>query len=256
VIRDRLLVLLAAPDDVISADFDSALRVEAGRALSRLEDFDPQCRIAVRVPPSGTEPATAYDLILQRGLANGVMLGGFSAVVEVSCSVPNDEQTKHALAHCVAGLGERLGSLIERQRSTAIFGTDLVIIDGGGPLQLFYCMRRADGTTHEAFSEFWAEQHTKIAKWTPGLAGYRQMHADIARSRVAAKSAGLAITEIDGVALEWFKTMDDFAGAVGGPAEFRESAKASELRFNSLDGASAIVASVSFSSRGLSDASF
>ena len=73
-IRDRALVLVATPHEAISADLDDALQREARRARDLLSGNDPQCRVAVRVPASGGEPADAYDLILERGLANGVML--------------------------------------------------------------------------------------------------------------------------------------------------------------------------------------
>lgn len=138
---------------------------------------------------------------------------------------------------------------MDAHQSQIVIGRDLVIVDGGGPVQLVYAMRRAEGTEHQEFSRFWAEQHTKIATSTPGLAGYRQLHADLALSAKAAAVAGFAASEIDGVALEWFPSLDAFAGAVGGPAEFRTRAKASETQFNDLRGARAIVAHTAASSR-------
>lgn len=245
--RNRVLLLLAAPGDVITPQLRDALGREAKAALARMTIHDAAYRVAARVPSSGATPPPAYDLILERGLANGVKLGGFSAVLEVSCPAPGglDE-----LARSVDGIGDRLGSLIERDRSSAVVGTDLVILDGGGPVQLFYCMRRAADTTHEAFCEFWAQQHTKIATTTPGLSGYRQLHADLGHSRVAADAARLPVSEINGVALEWFRAMDGFVSAVGGPAEFTTAAKASEEQFNNLDGATSIVGTVLQRSNG------
>jgi EthD domain len=245
--RNRVLLLLAAPGDVITPQLHDALVHEARGALARMTVSDAACRVAARVPSSGATPPPAYDLILERGLANGVKLGGFSAVIEVSCPAPGglDE-----LARSVDGIATRLGSLIECERSSAVVGTDLVILDGGGPVQLFYCMRRAPETTHEAFCEFWAQQHTKIATTTPGLSGYRQLHANLQHSRVAAESAGLPVSEINGVALEWFRAMDGFVSAVGGPAEFTTAAKASEEQFNNLNGATSIVGTVLHRSNG------
>ena len=239
--RNRVLLLLAAPGDVVTASLREALVREAKDALSRMSVADAAYRVAARVPPSGASPAPAYDQILERGLANGVMLGGFTAVLEVSCpaSAGFDQ-----LSACVDGVGARLGSMIERERSLAVAGTDVVILDGGGPVQLFYCMRRSSDTTHEAFCEFWAQQHTKIATTTPGLTGYRQLHADLDASRRAADAAGLRQSEINGVALEWFRAMEGFVSAVGGPAEFTTAAKASEEQFNNLAGATAIIGTV------------
>jgi hypothetical protein len=245
--RNRVLLLLAAPDDVITTQLRDALEREANDAWARMTVDGAAYRVAARVPSSGATPPPPYDLILERGLANGVKLGGFSVVIEVSCPAPAglDE-----LARSVDGIGARLGELIERDRSSAVVGTDLVILDGGGPVQLFYCMRRAPDTTHEAFCDFWAQQHTKIATTTPGLSGYRQLHASLEHSRVAAEAAGLPVSEINGVALEWFRAMDGFVSAVGGPAEFTSAAKASEEQFNNLGGATSIVGTVLRRSNG------
>jgi hypothetical protein len=249
--RNRALLLLAAPGDVITPQLHDALRREAKAALRTMAVADAAFRVAARVPSSGATAPPPYDLILERGLANGVKLGGFSAVIEVSCPAPGglDE-----LAGSVDGIGQRLGALIDRDRSSAVVGTDLVILDGGGPVQLFYCMRRAPDTTHEAFCDFWAKQHTKIATTTPGLSGYRQLHASLPHSRLAAAAAGLPVSEINGVALEWFRAMDGFVSAVGGPAEFTEAAKASEEQFNNLGGATSIIGSVLERSNGVGGA--
>ena len=124
------------------------------------------------------------------------------------------------------------------------------MLDGGGPVQLFYCMRRAPDTTHEAFSDFWGKQHINIASTTPGLSGYRQLHASLSHSKIAAAAAGLPVSEINGVALEWFPAMGGFVSAVGGPAEYTTAAKASEEQFNNLNGVTAMVGSVFGRSNG------
>jgi hypothetical protein len=246
--RNRVLLLLAAPDDIVGPPLRAALIREAKVALARLAVDDASYRVAARVPPSGATPPPAYDQILERGLANGVMLGGFCAVLEVSC--PAAIGGLDALAQCVDGIGGRLESLIERERSLAVVGTDLALIPGGGPVQLFYCMRRNDDTTHQSFYEFWADQPKTIAITTPALTGYRQLHADLDHSQVASQSAGVPYTEIDGVALEWFAAMDGFVSAVGGPAKFTTAAKASEVQFNDLDGVTAMIGSVFDRSNG------
>jgi hypothetical protein len=244
--RNRVLLLLAAPGDEATPALRSALVAEATAALARVAVDGASFRVAARVPSSGASPAPPYDQILERGLANGVLLGGFTTVLELSCPAPDGLAE---LAGSVEGVAARLGSLIERERSFAVAGRDVVILDGGGPVQLFYCMRRSDDTTHDAFCAFWAQQHTKIASTTPGLTGYRQLHADLACSRVASDAAGLPYTEIDGIALEWFRAMEGFVSAVGGPAEFTTAAKASEQQFNDLDGAKAIIGTVFARSR-------
>src|SRR6188472_2035452 len=105
--RNRALLLLAAPGDVITPQLHDALRREAKAALRTMSVADAAFRVAARVPASGATPPPPYDLILERGLANGVKLGGFSAVIEVSCPAPGglDE-----LAGSVDGIGRRLGT--------------------------------------------------------------------------------------------------------------------------------------------------
>lgn len=235
--RHRALALLALPDDGSADAFAATLVAEAERAQRTLAADDAQWRILSRCarPP---DPRDIYAQILDRGLANGVMLGGFSVALEVSVGAAGDTR---ALATCFAGLADRLGNEIVRDRSHAVVGTDVVIVDGDGDVHLIYAMRRSAKTTHEEFCRFWANQHAAVATSTPGLAGYRQLHTDLAQSRQAADAAGLVPADIDGVALEWFASLDDFASAVGGPAEFRQRAKSSEQQFNDLDGAQAIV---------------
>ena len=87
--RNRVLLLLAAPGDVITPQLRDATSREAKAALHRVGIAGASYRVAARVPSSGSTSPSAYDQILERGLANGVMLGGFSAVIEVSCPAPD-----------------------------------------------------------------------------------------------------------------------------------------------------------------------
>ncbi|HUP72572.1 MAG TPA: hypothetical protein VM282_05950, partial [Acidimicrobiales bacterium] len=69
--RNRVLLLLAAPDDVITPTLRDALGREAKAALAKSTVADATYRVAARVPSSGATPPPPYDLILERGLANG-----------------------------------------------------------------------------------------------------------------------------------------------------------------------------------------
>ncbi len=95
--------------------------------------------------------------------------------------------------------------------------------------------------SHDVFSRYWREQHSQIGKVTPGLAGYRQLHADVDRSSALAEAVGVEIHDIDGVALEWFRDMAAFLAAVGSPPSHAEAAKSSEDNFNDISRATAIV---------------
>jgi hypothetical protein len=250
--RNRALALLAVTGDATAAYGAQAFAEEAERACRGVGSSDAHWRVLCRCPPPD-DPNSSYSQILERGLANGVHLGGFDVVVEVSTPAG---QPLDSLVPCFAGLADRVRAYAVVGKSRIVVGRDLVIVDGDGDIQLVYAMRRSPGTTHDEFSRFWAEQHTKVAVSTPGLLGYRQLHVEPQLSAQAARLAGLPAGEIDGIALEWFATFDDFAGAVGGPAQFRTRAKQSEVQFNDLDGVSAILASTVASSRERSGAAW
>jgi len=240
--RNRVLALLEVRNGVRAEDLTASLSLFARNAVSRVRGDDVRYRVSLRVPRSNVgSPPTTYDGVVDRGLSSGVKLGGISAVLEVSAP---EGASLDDLAGCLDGVAAAIGDTIDVDQSTAVVGTDVVILDGGGEVQLFYCMPRAAGLSHDDFCRYWAEEHTKISVFTPGLAGYRQLHVSLEHSHKSAAAAGLAFSEIDGVALEWFPTMDDFVGAVGAPAEFGESAKASEEEFNRIAGVKAVVATV------------
>ncbi len=194
-----------------------------------------------RPSPWLAEDAT-YDEVLTRGLSNGVLLGGFDAAL--SLTIPDGAPVDGHVAGAVAALRERLGDTLDADRSAVALGTAHSIKDGHGPIQLFYGMRRKAGVTHEAFSEYWLQQHSKVGVVTPGLAGYHQLHADQERSAAATTAAGFGVEVLDGVALEWFADMAAFVSAVGSRPDHGVAAKASEDRFNDISRATGILARV------------
>jgi hypothetical protein len=183
---------------------------------------------------------TAYDAVLEHGLSNGVRLGGF----DVALSVTVSDEMGPALLDAVDGETDRLGDALDATRSAVAVGPDHSILDGHGAVQLFYCMRRLPRVSHDEFSRYWLEQHSKVGVVTPGLASYHQLHADPESTARAAKLAGFGISDVDGVALEWFPDMAGFITAVGSPPSHASTAKSSESNFNDIDRATAIVGRV------------
>jgi len=229
----RVVLLVTAAAMAPTAELEEALRVGAERALPS----GGASRVLFPLPEP-EDSGSDFSRILRDGLSNGVKLGGFDAVVELNAPEPG------ALPDLVGSLSEiraSAGALIDPARTAAVAGTDVVIVDGTGPVHLVYGMRRKAGTSHEDFSRYWEQQHTTVARFTPGLAGYRQLHADPALSKAAAVAAGVDLFDVDGVALEWFATLPDFCSAVGAPVDFKERAKSSEGQFNDIERATAIV---------------
>ena len=233
----RVLLLVTAAPTVQLWQRSESLHEAASQALKAARV--PEGRARVMFPISPAEAGNQdYERILRDGLSNGVRLGGFDAVFELNAPDPG------SLPQLVAALTEfraAAGHLVDGARTAAAAGTDVVIVEGTGPVHLVYGMRRKAGTSHDEFSRFWEQQHTTVAKFTPGLAGYRQLHADPALSKAAADAAGVARCDVDGVALEWFAALPDFCSAVGAPVDFKERAKSSEGQFNDIQRATAIV---------------
>lgn len=235
---EKILLLVAAPAGTDQDDLLSALRAEGQRLLG---DLGPSARAQVSgvVPPrphAALEEGT-YELVLQRGLSNGVLLGGFDAVLDLTVAggAPAD------LGSRLATVVETLGPRIDRARSAVVAGKVHVMLDGTGDIQLYYCMRRLAEVSATTFSQYWREQHAQVGLVTPGLAGYDQLHADEPESSALARAAGVGVADFDGVALEWFAVMDDFIKAAGSPPSHAVKAKASEGNFNDIERATAII---------------
>ena len=126
----------------------------------------------------------------------------------------------------------------------AVVGVAAPIVDGGGPLQLVYCMRRVPQVTHEQFSDYWLEQHVKVSKLTPRIVGYYQLHADPELSSESATAAGVGLSDVDGVALEYFEDMSGFLECVRPDPSFATAARSSEEQVNDLPRAVAVLTKV------------
>jgi hypothetical protein len=245
---NRVLLLVTARDRARPADLAVPLRAGAERALQALDLEGADSRVLMALAAADTV-GDEYGRILQEGLANGVQLGGFDAAVELS--VPG-RQCLPALVDCLAEIRQCAGYAIDSPRSAAVAGTDVVIVEGEGPVRLVYGMRRKPGTSHSEFCRYWEKRYTNVTRITPGVAGYRQLHGDRDASKRAAAAAGVGLHDVDGVALHWYRSMQDFATVVAlvgplvphadAPVPFKERALSSERQFSDLTRATAIVA--------------
>ncbi len=241
-----VVLLLSAPTEARITDLDSRAAEELARL--RVALYADRWQRAGRLAGSHGRPSpwlaedATYDEVLTRGLSNGVILGGFDVAVSLTSSRlgPAAEIAVEALA----GLDDRLGDALDAERSAVAIGTAHPIMEGHGPIQLFYGMRCKEGVTHDAFSDYWLQQHSKVGVVTPGLAGYLQLHVDPDPSTKATEAAGLGVEVLDGVALEWFADMAAFVSAVGSKPSHGAAAKASEDNFNDISRATAIMTKV------------
>jgi hypothetical protein len=244
-----MVLLLCAPTEARIADLDAAAARELHRItrLSYGSRWQRAGRLAGthgRPSPWLAEDAT-YDEVLTRGLSNGVLLGGFDVALTVTGAAEmSDGTARGILADLVDGLTGRLGDALDPERSALAIGTAHAIKEGHGPIQLFYGMRRKPDVTHDAFSDYWLQQHSQVGVVTPGLAGYEQLHVDQEATGAATAAAGLGVEVLDGVALEWFADMAAFVSAVGSQPSHGAAAKASEDNFNDISRAIGIMTKV------------
>ncbi len=173
--------------------------IEAGLSLERLDDF-----VASGLVPSST----------------AVPIASFDSVLEVSIPGGADPDW---LIDRLDGLVDRLGPAVDPFRSAAVLGPDHLIFDGGGPVQLFCCLYRSPALSHDEFADSWLNRLVAHTGHTPGKSAYRQVHADPQLSVRAAEAIGVAIRDIDGVALEWYPDVaklwaaSDWANQPGAP---------------------------------------
>jgi len=161
---DLLLVATGAVDDVVAA-VDGRCGDVRGRDIG--------LRIAVAIEP-----------------------GGFDALV----SLGGDECGFDELTDRLCELTGDLDGLVDAQRSAAIAGRVQVVLDGDGPVFAHYPLRRLPHLTIEAFQAHWSSTHADLARAVPGLAGYRQFHADIDATVAAAAAVGVGVTDFEGAA--------------------------------------------------------
>jgi hypothetical protein len=244
VLYSRLVLGLVARPGIATVDLVEPLRREAAEALRLIADESAFARLALPVKREniGT-PESGYDELFTTGLTNGVIPGGIDAIVDVAVPSKTDQKS---LVLAVAGIDGRLGQVVDVDLSVAVVGTDFVILDGEGPIQLFYFMTRRTELDLVEFTRTWRDEHTKISKFTPGLSGYRQLHSDAVLSMLASESTGIRGPRVDGVALEWFDGVDAFLKATGSTLEFRAQARESESKFNDLSKAVAVLTEVQY----------
>lgn len=98
-------------------------------------------------------------------------------------------------------------------------------------VKMFAVLRRKPGLTHEEFVAHWRDHHGPLIRDTPELARHIVRYEQHARHRGDALSG----TEgVDGVAVQWFRTIDDFLGFISEPS-YPELVAPDERRFIDMD---------------------
>ena len=148
-----------------------------------------------------------------------------------------------ARPEALAGLGERIDGLVQRDLSAVVVGHDHEFVAGGpGPIRYQYLMRRRHDFDPARYLAHYGTVHADIGVRTPGKLGYSQVHAALDDSRRAAEVLGFGAWQIDSVSRLWIESPEAFLAAAGSVGQ---EALADERGF--VDGAN----SVMFASRPL-----
>lgn len=94
-------------------------------------------------------------------------------------------------------------------------------------VKLFAMLRRRSGMTSEEFVEHWRDHHGPLIAGEPTLARHIVRYEQHVRHRPDALSG---TDGVDGVAVQWFRSIDDFVGFISEPA-YAELIAPDEQRF-------------------------
>jgi hypothetical protein len=119
------------------------------------------------------------------------------------------------LAEVASTAARRFVDVVHADLSTALVGTDHVIIEPGRPrVRYQYLMRRREGFTHESYLRRYREIHSQFGFKTPAIRGYVQCHLDPAATREAARAAGFGVCEVDSVSELHMDSLERFMEAI------------------------------------------
>jgi AhpD family alkylhydroperoxidase len=196
-VNTKILLLLRTPDDRPSVALAEALTGEAERIRATLPSRPLGLTVGSANGLGADEVASALAALADDGRAD-FGAPGYQGVLWVS----GPGGTIAELTEAVRGVADRLGALIDAEQSAAVAGTEEIFRPGVGPVGGLYAIRRNADQPVEHFHDFWRLEHTKLSMSIPGFR-YRQLHAAGYASRDAAASAGLGVSDVDGV-VEYF----------------------------------------------------
>jgi len=96
---------------------------------------------------------------------------------------------------------------------------------------MFALLRRREGLSREEFVRHWREVHGPLIAGNPDLSRHIVRYEQHVRHRPDALSG---TDDVDGVAVQWFESIDDFAGFIAEP-DYAELVAPDERRFIDMD---------------------
>jgi hypothetical protein len=195
----RLVLLLAASDGRSLDELGACARAEARTIRDRLTGSGRTVQLSLRKP----------DAVVA-GSETGVDRSDVDAAIDVRA----EDGDAMELIAAAKGLAERSNGIVAAERSVAVAGREFVVRPGQGPIQIHFCLRRVGALSAADFRALWGGEFAAEARQVGFVAGYRQVEVDPEWAQAATEATGLAIGDVDGVAVEWFANDDDFRRAV------------------------------------------
>lgn len=210
-----LAIALVLRPGVDSSTWEAALK-SAAHTLAQA-GFDAATAVAV-------EP-DAFD-----GTAHGAVV---SERVDGVLSVPTaSASSQQELAGALRATAERLAETADVRRSAVLAGVEHTVVDGDGPLHINFVLRRPATMDHAQFCDYWLNNHGQLARDAPRrrAGGYRQLHADPARSQEFATACGFGLSDYDGMVFSDHSDVERMKRAFAHPS-VSEIALADERHF-------------------------
>ena len=194
--------MLTTTDGAPAGALASLVDEESRRVATKIGDHG-QVRCAFLIPPHPALPEGEYGVLPGGGVA--AEWSNIDAVLEVL--LPDQSDVTLALSAFV-GLADRLGDSVDPSRSASVVGTEHVLVEGMGAIEIHAFLRRVPPLSTDEFRAYWRNDFGPAASRTPHMCGYRQVHADAAATTEACKATGLRLNDFDGVAVEWFASAE------------------------------------------------
>ena len=131
-----------------------------------------------------------------------------------------------------------LADILDQEATTLVRARAFPVIDRGlGPVKFMSLLRRREGTTPEAFSEYWFRRHAplveSVVEVSKHFRGYVQNHC-VPGTRIGG-------SPVDGIVEIWFDSIDDLQAAMFS-TNYLGELRADEERFVALPNRRMLVA--------------
>jgi hypothetical protein len=178
---------------------------------------------------------------------NGTRFDGYDAAIEMAAE---DEPLLRALSSAVGVLK----SCVDFSSSGVVAGQEhLCKDDDAGSAIVVYCNHRLPSISVEEFRHVWRYEFATLARNTPSIRDYRQVHVDTKESDEIATAIGFPVIKpaVDGVAIETFDGFDGLTNAASALSEQNGEPSATmalEQRFTDVARSTGLLARVTSSS--------